>query len=54
MPFDIGPHKDVPPVDLNSLEQRLANVEEWIHAKSNKPNAKRATTTAATTPTETE
>ena len=52
MPFDIGPHKDAPPVDLNSLEQRLANVEEWIHAKSNKSNAKRAT--AATTPTETE
>lgn len=56
MPFDIGPHKDAPPVDLNSLEQRLANVEEWIHAKSNKSNAKRTTATAATVaaPIETE
>ena len=28
--YDISPHQEVPPVDMNSLEQRLANVENTI------------------------
>ena len=41
-PFDVAPHKQPAPVDTNDLAARLAAVEEWINAKSNKPNAKRA------------
>ncbi len=33
MPYDITPHRAAPPVDLNNLETRLAQVEEWINAK---------------------
>lgn len=49
-PWDIAPHQDPKPVDLNALEARLSNIEEWINAKQNKSNAKRNTTTAATAP----
>ena len=45
-PFDVAPHKQPAPVDTNDLAARLAAVEEWINAKSNKPNAKRATAPA--------
>lgn len=41
-PFDVKPHQKQPAVDTNDLAARLAAVEEWINAKSNKPNAKRA------------
>ena len=44
-PWDIAPHQDPKPVDLNALEARLANIEEWINAKQNKSNAKRTTPT---------
>lgn len=49
-PWDIAPHQDPKPVDLNALEARLSNIEEWINAKQNKSNAKRNTTTAAAAP----
>lgn len=29
-PFDITEHKDAPPVDMGSIETRLANVEAYI------------------------
>lgn len=50
-PFDVTPHKEPEPVDIDSIMARLGAVEEWINAKSNKSNAKRsvATTTNATT-----
>lgn len=48
-PFDVKPHEEPKPVDTNDLAARLAAVEEWINAKSNKPNAKRNNNTAANT-----
>lgn len=39
--FDINLHQKPQPVDTNDLAARLAVVEEWINAKSNKSNAKR-------------
>ena len=51
-PFDVTPHKEPEPVNMDELLARLGAVEEWINAKSNKSNAKRnvapATATAAT------
>ena len=47
-PFDVTPHKQPAPVDTNDLAARLAAVEEWINAKSNKPNAKRSANAPAT------
>ena len=49
-PFDVKPHEEAPPVDMNDLAARLAAVEEWINGKQNKSNAKRSTsaTTVAT------
>ena len=49
IPWDINLHQDPKPVDLNDIQARLANVEEWINAKQNKSNAKRnaATNVAA-------
>lgn len=44
--FDISLHQKPQPVDTNDLAARLAAVEEWINAKSNKPNAKRTATPA--------
>lgn len=44
--WDVSPHKERGPVDYDALEARLANVEEWINAKQNKSNAKRANPTA--------
>ena len=55
-PFDVTPHKEPEPVDMNDLIARLGAVEEWINAKSNKSNAKRsaaATTNSAATATTT-
>ena len=39
--FDVKLHQEPKPIDTNDLAARLAAVEEWIYAKSNKPNAKR-------------
>lgn len=44
--FDVKPHQTPVQVDTNDLAARLAAVEEWINAKSNKSNAKRSATTA--------
>ena len=44
--FDVKPHQEPVQVDTNDLAARLAAVEEWINAKSNKSNAKRSATTA--------
>lgn len=49
-PFDVKPHQEPAPVDTQDLAARLAAVEEWINGKSNKSNAKRNATVAATTP----
>ena len=46
--FDISLHQKPQPVDTNDLAARLAAVEEWINAKSNKSNAKRSTNAPAT------
>lgn len=46
--FDVKPHQAPAQVDTNDLAARLAAVEEWINAKSNKSNAKRSTTTVGT------
>lgn len=40
--FDVKPHQAPVQVDTNDLAARLAAVEEWINAKSNKSNAKRS------------
>ena len=39
--FDVKPHQAPAQIDTNDLAARLAAVEEWINAKSNKSNAKR-------------
>lgn len=51
--FDVKPHEEPKPIDMSSLEARLAAVEEWINGKSNKSNAKRNTTTTTNTTTAT-
>ena len=43
--FDVKPHQAPVQVDTNDLAARLAAVEEWINAKSNKSNAKRSAAT---------
>lgn len=52
IPWDINVHQDPKPVDLNELQARLANVEEWINAKQNKSNAKRNANAAANAATD--
>lgn len=47
--FDIHPHQAPAQVDTNDLAARLAAVEEWINAKSNKSTTKRNAATGATT-----
>lgn len=49
VPFDVVPHKEPEPVDINNILARLGAVEEWINGKSNKSNAKRSNTNSATT-----
>ena len=48
-PFDVTPHKEPEPIDIDNIIARLGAVEEWINGKSNKSNAKRTNTTATTT-----
>ena len=38
--YDIQIHKDVPPIDVNSLEQRISRLEEMMTRESNTTNAK--------------
>ena len=42
MPFDVTPHKEPEPIDMNSIMERLNMLEEKVNAKQNKSNAKRA------------
>ena len=50
-PFDVKPHEEPQPVDMNEILARLGAVEEWINGKSNKSNAKRnAAATVSNTP----
>lgn len=59
--FDVLPHKEPTPANMDDILARLGAVEEWINAKQNKSNAKRnagtvpapaISTTSATTTTE--
>ena len=49
LPFDLKPHEEPQPVDMNEILARLGAVEEWINGKSSKSNAKRSTTVSANT-----
>ena len=42
VPFDVLPHKDPEPIDMNAILERLNILEEKINAKQNKSNAKRS------------
>lgn len=46
LPFDVTPHKEPEPVDLNQIMERLNALEEKVNAKQNKSNAKRAAANA--------
>lgn len=39
-PYDITVHKDKPPIDVESIEQRISNVEKIISEMEGKLNAK--------------
>lgn len=43
-PFDISPHQNVPPVDVNSLEQRIARLEGIVNGKSNSESVEQSAT----------
>ena len=45
-PFDVVPHQEPEPVDMNVILARLDALEEKINAKQNKSNAKRSNTVA--------
>lgn len=47
MPFDVMPHKDPEPIDINAILERLNTLEEKVNAKQNKSSAKRVATPAA-------
>ena len=49
LPFDVKPHEEPAPVDMNEILARLGAVEEWINGKQNKSNAKRSATVSANT-----
>lgn len=48
LPFDVSLRKKPKQANLDDILARLGAVEEWINAKSNKSNAKRANAAAAT------
>lgn len=39
-PYDIVVHKETPPIDMNSVEQRVSNIERIIAEMEDKINAK--------------
>ena len=54
--FDVKPHEEPQPVDMNNILARLGALEEWVNGKQNKSNAKRSaavSTNAAGTTTAT-
>ena len=48
-PFDVRPHEEEPPVDMNNILARLGALEEWVNGKQNKSNAKRNAAVPANT-----
>ena len=42
VPFDVTPHQDPEPININSIMERLNILEEKVNAKQNKSNAKRS------------
>lgn len=53
LPFDLKPHEEPQPVDMNEILARLGAVEEWINGKSSKSNAKRSAAVSANAATST-
>lgn len=47
-PFDVMPHVEPEPVNMQEIMARLAAVEEKLNAKQNKSNAKRTNTVPTT------
>lgn len=43
-PFDVIPHEEPKPIDINNILERLDALEEKLNAKQNKSNAKRPAT----------
>lgn len=48
-PFDVKPHEQPQPVDIENILSRLGALEEWVNGKQNKSNAKRNTATTTAT-----
>ena len=46
-PFDLKPHEEPQPVDMNDILARLGALEEWVNGKQSKSNAKRNATVSA-------
>ena len=42
LPFDVLPHQEPEPVDMNNILARLSAIEEKLNGKQNKSNAKRS------------
>lgn len=53
-PYSITPYQPAPPIDINALEARIANLEEKINAKSNSGANKQQKRNSGTTSTVTE
>ena len=45
--FDLKPHEEPDPIDMNDILARLGALEEWVNGKQSKSNAKRNTATTA-------
>ena len=43
-PFDVSPHEEPKPIDINDILARLGALEEQVNGKSNKSTTKRTTT----------
>ena len=48
LPFDVLPHQEPEPVDMNNILARLSAIEEKLNGKQNKSNAKRSQPAAPT------
>lgn len=44
-PFDLKPHEEPQPVDMENILARLGALEEWVNGKQSKSNAKRNVST---------
>ena len=45
--FDLKPHEEPQPVDMENILARLGALEEWVNGKQSKSNAKRNATVPA-------